>query len=207
MAGWIKYTVLDLQGDSDAHELLAVHAHLEQMDPLDFPTAFVRVRDGAGKVTRLPVVTNNPFLSSTARFTADAAFQAFSDDNDIFLFRQSRAGDHADMVDNTLLLDRYEVAGTRLQLKTSDGSLEPTCVLDFVRHLHDGRFTALLLPTADATTRRWQIFAYNGQTQYIDAFNVKRSADGRFDTQVPLEDTSPGTAAGVAEVQTARCDE
>jgi hypothetical protein len=66
------------------------------------------------------------------------AFQALSDDNDIFLFRQSRAGDHADMVDNTLLLDRYEVAGTRLQLKTSDGSPEPTCVLDFVRHLHAG---------------------------------------------------------------------
>jgi hypothetical protein len=208
----IAFTILDSREDGYAHDWLVVQARLEQMVPLAFPAAFVRVRHGAGEATRLPTV-QDPFLSSTARFTADAPFQALSDGDDVYLFRQSLAADHTDMVpaevegrtmplvDNTLLLDRYVAAGATLQLKrtATDHAQEPTSVLDFVRHLQAGRFTVMLLPTREAATKRWQIFAYNGTTQQIDAFNVKRAADGRFDTTVAPGYGSPSEATGAAE--------
>jgi Concanavalin A-like lectin/glucanases superfamily/FG-GAP repeat len=200
----IKYTVLDLREDNGAHDLLAVHAYLERMAPLDFPATFVRVRHGAGEVTRLPAVIGDPFLASTARFTADAPFQVLSDGADLYLLRQSLAGNHPDMADNTLLLDRYVVAGTTLQLKSTapDYAPESTSVLDFVQHLHAGRFAAMLLPTSEATITRWQIFAYNWQRRCIDAFNVARSADGRCDpTGEAFIGRQPTTLQGESAVQ------
>jgi hypothetical protein len=208
----IAYTVLDSREDSNAHDWLAVQTRLEQMVPVDFPAAFVHVRHGAGEATRLPAA-QDPFLSTTARFTAEAPFQALSDGDDVYLFRQSRTSDHTDMVsvevegrtipliDNTLLLDRYVVANATLQLKrtATDHAPEPTSVLDFVRHLQAGRFTVMLLPTLEAATKRWQIFAYNRTTPQIDAFNVKRAVDGLFDTTVRPGFDSPNEASSTAE--------
>lgn len=40
----------------------------------------------------------DPFLSSTARLTANVSFQALSDEKHVFLFRQFISADHPDMV-------------------------------------------------------------------------------------------------------------
>ncbi len=171
------------------------------------------------------------FLSTTARQTADAPFQVLSDDQYIYVFRQSIAGSDSDivykltrlegggssgdttrdnsefvlsggnkvpLVNNTLLLDRFVLAGTQLQPKmevrykrsrnktqpaNSKDSLgakdmegkafyEPTQELDFVRQLEGGRFQVMLLPTQIANIKRWQVFAYNSATTKIDSFNI-----------------------------------
>ncbi len=163
--------------------------------------------------------------------TADAPFQVLSDDQYIYVFRQSIADsdsdivykltrlqgggssgdttrDHSEfvlsggnkvpLVDNTLLLDRFVLAGAQLQPKmevrykrsrnktqpaNSKDSLgakdmegkafyEPTQELDFVRQLEGGRFQVMLLPTQIANIKRWQVFAYNSATTKIDSFNI-----------------------------------
>lgn len=68
---------------------------------------------------------------------------------------------------------------------------EPTLELDFVRHLVEGRFAALLTPTAVQNQRRWQIFAHNAATARIDSFNIEQDADGLFDLQGSRYWTSP----------------
>ncbi|NJL49517.1 MAG: LamG domain-containing protein [Leptolyngbyaceae cyanobacterium SM2_5_2] len=60
---------------------------------------------------------------------------------------------------------------------------EPTQELSFINNLQDGRFSILLLPTSIAEVSRWQIFACNGATGLIDAYNVERSLDGLFNTR------------------------
>lgn len=60
---------------------------------------------------------------------------------------------------------------------------EPTQELSFVRHLEGGRFSIVMLPTSIPEIMRWQIFAYNSETQRIDSYNVERSLDGLFNTR------------------------
>ncbi|MFI9783134.1 LamG-like jellyroll fold domain-containing protein [Kitasatospora sp. NPDC051984] len=121
------------------------------------------------------------------------------------------------VVDATLLCDRFVLAGGELKpvlevryrrsrhkgrpdsakdsLGTQDMEgqpfVEPTQELSFVRNLSDGRFTALLVPTAVHGRERWQIFAHNDATGRIDAFSVERSRDGLFNTQGTQAWTSP----------------
>ena len=118
-------------------------------------------------------------------------------------------GKKVPLVNSTLLLDRFVLSGTDLQPKlevryqrsrsksrpqSNKDSLsakdmegkpfyEPTQELDFIRHLSEGCFTVLLLPTQIPEQKRWQIFAYNSQTTLMDAYNIKQSGDGLFNTR------------------------
>lgn len=188
----------------------------------------------------------DPFASTTARLTASAPFQALSDGTCIYVFRQSIDSRHSDavfklksggssadtrrrdyvrdvdgrklaLVHNTLLVDRYLLVGSELQLlldvryqrsrhksipasskdtlgvQDMDGQkfCEPTLCLSLVRNLDRGRFTAALLPTQIPDLLRWQIFAFNSRTGRIDSFNIERDPDGLFNTQGTQYFTSP----------------
>ncbi|HEX4948950.1 MAG TPA: LamG-like jellyroll fold domain-containing protein [Blastocatellia bacterium] len=113
------------------------------------------------------------------------------------------------LVNSTLLVDRFVMVGTELKpkmevryqrsrskfrpqnrkdslnAKDMEGQpfFEPTQELTFVRNLSQGRFTALLLPTQVVNVQRWQIFAHNAQTGFMESYNVERAADGLFNTQ------------------------
>jgi len=179
---------------------------------------------------RLAQRDKDHFRSTTARLSADAPFQALSDGRYVYLFRQAIDADHSSqvfkqdkdgnavldkagkpvpLVDATLLVDRFVLAGTTLEprleiryqrsrsktrpasrkdnlgAKDLDGNdfYEPTQELKFIDNLESGRFAVLLLPTAVAEVERWQIFTQNRKTGRIDAFNIERSADGLFNTQ------------------------
>jgi hypothetical protein len=161
-----------------------------------------------------------------------------SDGQYIYLFRQSIDGNHPDnvtvtnsdgqipipIVDQTLLVDRFILAGTQLKTakevryrrsrhkilkngaKDTLGAtdmdnrpfFEPTMELSFVRNLVDGRFTVLQVPTSIPDIKRWQIFVHNQQTNRIDAYNIERSADGFFNTQ-GTESPDAFTKMGYAE--------
>jgi len=130
-----------------------------------------------------------------------------------------KAGD-VPIVNSTLLVDRFVFTGNELKPKlevryqrsrSKDRPLnrkdsldsqdlerkpfyEPTQELDMVRHLTDGRFTVILLPTAIPNIKRWQIFAHNSRTGLIDSFNIERSKNGLFNprgTQFYTCDTHP----------------
>ncbi len=187
------------------------------------------------------------FLSTTARLTGDAPFQVFSDNKHIFVFRQSLPVDHADMVhklqtggasgdsarpedefvlhegarvplvDNTLLCDRFILAGAKLQSKLevryrrsrhktraagATDSLgakdmegrpffEPTQELAFIKNLQQGRFSVLQLPTEVSSVKRWQIFSHNSASNQIDSFNLAVSGDGLFNPAGTQLYTSP----------------
>ncbi|WP_329558840.1 LamG domain-containing protein [Streptomyces uncialis] len=68
---------------------------------------------------------------------------------------------------------------------------EPTQQLEFIRNLTQGRFSAVLTPTAVQGQQRWQFFAHNSATGRIDSFNVEQAADGLFNTQGSRYWTSP----------------
>ncbi len=89
--------------------------------------------------TRLDARDKDFFLSTTARLTAEASFQALSDGRYVYIFRQAIGANHADivfkrdkkdgslvtdkdgnpvpLVDATLLVDRFVLVGTRLAPK------------------------------------------------------------------------------------------
>ena len=238
----IYYSVLNLEGSDRGP--LDVNYWLDNPVPLPFSNEIVQVGYSLLDPVQMPIVKKGTrqeapagslrpeeidlFLSSTARFTADAPFHALSDGKYIYIFRQSIGQSHEDMVftgDNnsvplvneTLLVDRYVLTGTQLQLKrevrfrrsrnqtrpeSDKDSLgaqdmekkpffEPTQELDFIHNLQGGRFTVLLLPTQIASIQRWQIFTHNSQTRLIDSFNVERSKDGLFNTKGTQFYTSP----------------
>ncbi|MFF8958672.1 LamG-like jellyroll fold domain-containing protein [Streptomyces sp. NPDC014894] len=121
------------------------------------------------------------------------------------------------VVADTLLCDRFLLVGGRLKpvsevrfkrsrhktqpasAKDSLGAVdmdgtpfhEPTQELEFIRNLTQGRFTALLVPTAVRGQQRWQFFTHNSVTQRIDAFSVEQAEDGLFNTQGSRYWTSP----------------
>lgn len=187
------------------------------------------------------------FLSSTARLTANAPFQVLSDNKHIFVFRQSVGKNDPDMVfklldgkasgdpnrpdtdylihqgeklpivQNTLLCDRFILAGSELRQKIEiryrrsrhrtqpagandsmgpkdmEGNFffEPTQELDFVKNLNQGNFTVLQLPTQVSGVKRWQIFSHNSLTDRIDSYNLEVSKEGLFNPAGTQLYTSP----------------
>ncbi len=156
----IFYAVLDLNDTRGNKEEFDVAYWPENPTELVFPNEIEQVGYSVVGATSFPVVkldtreevadpsTLQPeeidrFLSSTARLTADAPFQVFSDNQHIFLFRQAIANGHADavyklsnggasgdltrsdleksdgnnipLVDSTLLCDRFVLSGKVLQ--------------------------------------------------------------------------------------------
>ena len=260
----IYYAVLDISQEDknkgpldvkywvDNPQLLSFPAEIEQVgfavvNPVQMPTVKKDTRLEASATTTVSPSEADVFLSTTARLTADAPFQVFSDNQHIYVFRQSLAGNHADMVHKlksggssgtetdltkfvtdsankkvplvteTLLVDRFILAGTALKLprevrfrrsenrtnpasakdslgaKDMEGNAfsETTKELDFIRNLSGGCFSVILLPTQVADIERWQLFAYNKATKLIDSFNIERSDDGFFNTQGTQLYTSP----------------
>ena len=251
----IYYSVLALEDTKTQQKSpLDVNYWLDNPKEISFPNEIVQVGYAILPNVRMPIVKKgtrqeaklgtlrseeiDPFLSTTARFTAQASFQVLSDGKFIYLFRQAIDKNHSDMlykqdkagnfvldkaqqkvplVNETLLVDRYVLAGTELKLKmevryqrsrhkynpetNKDGLgakdlekkpfFEPTQELDFIRNLKDGRFNVLLLPTQIAELERWQIFTHNSKTGLIDSFNLERSNDGLFNTKGTQLYTSP----------------
>ncbi|MEB3122788.1 MAG: LamG-like jellyroll fold domain-containing protein [Snowella sp.] len=251
----IYYSVLDLENTQiQGKSPLDVNYWLDNPKEISFPNEIAQVgyailpnvkmgliKKGTREEAKLGTLRPeevDPFLSTTARFTAQAPFQVLSDGKFIYVFRQAIGKEHSDMiykkdsagnfvldkaqqkvplVNETLLVDRYILAGTELKLKmevryqrsrhkynpqTSKDGLgakdlekkpffEPTQELDFVRNLKDGRFSVLLLPTQIADLQRWQLFTHNSKTGLIDCFNVERSSDGLFNTKGTQLYTSP----------------
>jgi hypothetical protein len=155
----INYTLLDLSGDETDKGPLDVEYWLDSPRVLPFPnemtqvgysllgnTVMPTVKKGGreeGDPTQLRQDEIDLFLSTTARFTADAPFTVLSDNQYIYVFRQAIGNHHADIVykltsgaasgdtnhsdlqknngqnvpivDQTLLCDRFVVVGTTLQ--------------------------------------------------------------------------------------------
>lgn len=57
---------------------------------------------------------------------------------------------------------------------------EPTTELTLINNLHQGWFSVIQLPTVEHAKNRWNIFAYNSQTQKIDLYSLRVSAEGLF---------------------------
>ncbi|MCG3154872.1 MAG: hypothetical protein DKINENOH_01468 [bacterium] len=253
----IFYSVLDLE-NTEIKSPLDVNYWLGNPKELFFPNEIAEVGVGVADQTLLPAVKKGSrtpaapgtrvredekdlFLSTTARLTADAAFQALSDGRHVFIFRQAIGANHADMVfkrdadgnpikdadgnpvpivDSTLLVDRFVLAGTDLKTKMEvryqrsrsktrpesrkdslgakdmedNPFFEPTQELRFIGNLTEGRFTALLLPTQVVGVQRWQIFSHNSKTGAMDSFNIERAQDGLFNTRGSQEAMSGGHA-------------
>jgi hypothetical protein len=102
------------------------------------PTYPKGIRTPVEPGTRLSNKDKDLFLSTTARLSADAQFQALSDGRFVYVFRQAIDAEHADMVfkqdkdgnpikdkdgmpvplvDGTLLVDRFVMVGTALTPK------------------------------------------------------------------------------------------
>ncbi|MGH7494879.1 MAG: LamG-like jellyroll fold domain-containing protein [bacterium] len=150
----IFYSVLDLE-NTQIKSPLDVNYWMGNPKELIFPNEIAEVGVGVADQTMLPVVKKGSrtaaargtrvreeekdiFLSTTARLTADAPFQALSDSRHVFIFRQAIDANHphvvfkldsegkpitdADgnpvpIVNSTLLADRFVLAGTDLKTK------------------------------------------------------------------------------------------
>ena len=111
----ILYTVLDLNDTKEGKEEFDVAYWSDNPTELQFPSEIEQVGYSLVGANRMPTVKVNTrievanpselmpeevdrFLSTTARLTADAPFQVFSDNQHIFLFRQAIIDDHQDAV-------------------------------------------------------------------------------------------------------------
>jgi Concanavalin A-like lectin/glucanases superfamily/PLAT/LH2 domain len=256
----IYYTVLNLN-DSEKQKKTALDVNFWQDNPkeLKFPREIAQVGYGVADQAILPLVkkgTSTPvakginlkpeeidnFLSTTAKLSADVPFQVISDGKYVCVFRQAIGKEHPDMVfadsnktvpivDNTLLLDRFVLVGSDLELKREvryqrsrsknrpesekdslgaedlEGKpfIEPTQELDFVRNLTGGRFSVLMLPTQIAGVKRWQIFAHNTKTNLIDSINIEQSLEGLFNTkgtEIADDSETPASSDGLPTAET-----
>lgn len=147
------YAVLDLNDGEKEKSPLDINYWPDNPSPLPFGKEIVQVGYGIIDPEMMPTVKKgtsqavapeklrpeeiDPFLSTTARFTADAQFQVLSDNQYIYLFRQSIDAAHEDniparnknkditdstgatvyLVDDTLLLDRFVLTGKELHPK------------------------------------------------------------------------------------------
>ncbi|MHC0431043.1 LamG domain-containing protein [Streptomyces sp. O3] len=256
----LVYSVLDLSGPSAKGEADAAYWS-ENPAELVFPRELAEVGYAVVGATAMPTVKRggaeaaaaerpkagetDPFLSTTARLTADAPFHVMSDGTYVVVLRQSVGGTHPDavfkltgggcsgdasrtdyvlsdgkkapLVRDTLLCDRFLLVDGKLKpvlearykrsrhatlpesakdsLGTEDMEgrpfYEPTQELSFVRNLTQGRFAAVLVPTAVSGVQRWQLFAHNDATGRIDSFNIEQGAQGLFNTQGTRFYTSP----------------
>ncbi|MEM9161587.1 MAG: LamG-like jellyroll fold domain-containing protein [Cyanobacteria bacterium P01_F01_bin.4] len=154
--------MLDIAKEDQQKGALDVNYWMSNPQQLQFPNEMEQVGFGVITPAQMPTVKTgtrqeadptkitqteiDPFLSTTARLTADAPFQVFSDNQHIYVFRQSVASSDSDMVykltsgkfsgaetdqtkyvkdssnqkvpiaDKTLLVDRYVLSGTTLKL-------------------------------------------------------------------------------------------
>ncbi len=150
----VWYTILNLNGSSQANGAGTAPAQDKDAwlpNPLEliFPAEITEVGFGVAGNTLLPVFKNNSaapeaagtvlpapdesnrnkydyFRSTTARLSADAPFQALSDGQYVYIFRQAIGAGHPDqvllggkvpLVNATLLADRFLLAGNRLTPK------------------------------------------------------------------------------------------
>lgn len=236
------YSVLDFNGqDATGNSPVADYdyKYWTPLAPVPFTNELSTTGEGSIGSEQVPLITKDDkidiFLSTTARFTADAPFQVLSDNQHIYLFRTSVAQHHprmfnsanpnqplwsaakSEQLGSSLLVDRYLLTGSALlpklevryrrsrkkdtpasnidTLGTTDMAnrpfIEATQILGFVEHLQEGQFRVLLLPTQVSGVSRWQIFAYNAQTQLMDSWNLEKSTDGLFDTKGNIYYTSP----------------
>ncbi len=175
--------------------------------------------------TPFQVMSDNQFVYIFRQaIAADHADQVFQRDQNGNLVLD-REGNPVPLVNRTLLVDRFVLSGTELQTKrevrfrrsrsrtrpqSRKDSLgatdmedrpffEPTQELTFIANLVDGRFTALLVPTAIPDVSRWQIFAYNGISGMIDSYNVERANDGLFNTRGSQASSTEGYAESALE--------
>ncbi|KMO94602.1 LamG domain-containing protein [Streptomyces roseus] len=259
----IVYSVLDLSGQQAKGDIDAARWS-ENPAELVFPRELAEVGYAVVGATAMPTVKRggaeagagerptageiDPYLSTTARLTADAPFHVLSDGTYVVVLRQSVGDPHADavykltsggcsadasrtdyvlsgtkkvpLVRDTLLCDRFLLVEGKLKpvlevrykrsrhatrpesakdsLGTEDMEgrpfFEPTQELSFVRNLTQGRFAAVLVPTAISGVQRWQLFAHNDATGRVDCFNVEQGAQGLFNTQGTRFYTSPDPA-------------
>ncbi|QES57836.1 hypothetical protein DEJ51_29780 [Streptomyces venezuelae] len=256
----IVYSVLDLSGPPAKGEADTAYWS-DNPAELVFPRELAEVGYAVVGATAMPTVKRggaeaavderptaqetDPFLSTTARLTADAPFHVVSDGTYVVVLRQSVGETHSDavykltgggcsgsasrtdyvlsgtkkvpLVRDTLLCDRFLLVDGKLKpvlevrykrsrhatrpesAKDSLGTEdmegrpfhEPTQELSFVRNLTQGRFAAVLVPTAISGVQRWQLFAHNDATGRVDSFSVEQGAQGLFNTRGTRFYTSP----------------
>lgn len=140
----IYYAVLDL-ADTDNKSPLDVNYWPENPVELEFTNEIVQVGYSIFQPVAIPVVKKDSggkaatpeenlsreemdiFLSSTARLTANAPFQTLSDNQYVYIFRQSIDKNHEDLktdgnivvegINSNLLVDRFVMVGTKLERK------------------------------------------------------------------------------------------
>ena len=200
-------TVLNRSAPKIGYSLLALtgpdHRGDDQwkdFELLDFPT---QIRPVGMQVITLKT-GDNPIPAD------DAPFQVLSDTNYVYVFRQSTA--------KTLLVDRFVLDEVALRLvppwevryrrsqktdlpadrKDSFGTLnmegvrfvEPTTELGMIGNLQGGGFAVQILPTDVASVERWLILAWNSSNNKLDAWSIRRSANGMFDLSDTIDPTS-----------------
>ncbi|MEP6620927.1 MAG: LamG-like jellyroll fold domain-containing protein [bacterium] len=132
---------------------------------------------------------------------ADVPFQALSDGQHVYVFRQSTVGTLlADrfVYDDVLnsLMNTWEVRYRRSKKidipadrKDTFGSTdmegdvftEATIELTSIGGLSNGWYTVVLTPSGLSGIDRWQIFAYNATSAAMNSFSFARTSDGLFD--------------------------
>lgn len=135
----IYYSVLDFEREGVQTPLDSQYWD-EKPQQLRFPSELAETGYSVAGVQTMPMVRKNGalgsatlsdaekdlFLSTTARFTADAPFQVLSDDKHVYVFRQAIEQQHPNniklteatsLVDRTLLCDRFVFASGTLTPK------------------------------------------------------------------------------------------
>ena len=168
---------------------------------------------------------------STANRTALAPIQVLSDGEHLFVFRQST--DNTLLVDRFLLdggaerlVPKLEVRFKRSRQRFTPAQpqglggsqsfdtpdfrdfegnffFEPTQEIRLAQNLTAGWFSVVLTTTTEHEVSRWHIFAYNGETDRIELFSIRRSRDRLFDLadytveEGSLEDPQPRQIPGL----------
>jgi len=168
---------------------------------------------------------------NTARRTALAPIQVLSDGEQLFVFRQS--SENTLFVDRFLLdggterlVPKLEVRFKRSRQRFAPAQpqgfggnqsfdtpdfrdfsgnffFEPTQEIRLVPNLTQGWFSVVLTTTTEHDVSRWHIFAHNRETNRIELYSIRRSAEKLFDLrdytveEGTLEDPQPRQIPGL----------
>jgi hypothetical protein len=190
----LYYNVLELQVYSEGDAL-----DWSGFKPFTFPQC---TRPVGMNIVNVDAVTNSNLA------TADAPFYALSNNEYIYLFRQSTS--------NTLLVNRFRLTKTaeddtgsayqiqpvwevryeksaKPDIPASDTDIqnyyspegnpfiEPTIELGMINNFSLGRFTTVLTPNSTSGTAYWHFFTVNDSTNKIDQFSFPMDEHGLFD--------------------------
>ncbi len=190
----LYYNVLELQVYSEGDAL-----DWSGFKPFTFPQC---TRPVGMNIVNVDAVTNSNLA------TADAPFYALSNNEYIYLFRQSTS--------NTLLVNRFRLTKTaeddtgsayqiqpvwevryeksaKPDIPASDTDIqnyyspegnpfiEPTIELGMINNFSLGRFTTVLTPNSTSGTACWHFFIVNDSTNKIDQFSFPMDEHGLFD--------------------------